>query len=160
MTYLYVSSPLANLQRNIDEGTGILNNGDFKSFLFYCVVPVSFTLRLEESLNLSPPHCSLITPDLLAGTSLMLSYYTLGWLGMVIMIFLLIATILMSITLLQKFDIFKITTICILSTAVSLSIFANFFNRLDVILMIFVFPVLFHFVYNRHIFILHPKRVL
>jgi hypothetical protein len=36
-----------------------------------------------------------------------------------------------------------------LSTTITLLIFSNFLNRLDVILMLFVYPVLFHFIFKK-----------
>jgi hypothetical protein len=150
MTYLYVASPLANLQKNIDIGDRFVNNGDFKGFFFYCILPGSITIRLEQRLNLEAPLCSLITPDLIVGTFFMLSFYTLGWLGMALMTLFLFVFIIVCLLVIQKFDTFKLTTICILSTTVTLLIFANFLNRLDVILMLFVYPVLFHIIFNSN----------
>jgi len=51
-TYLYVSSPLANLQENIDRRDVKLNDGDLKRFLFYCIIP--------ESLNCCSHHVFLL----------------------------------------------------------------------------------------------------
>jgi hypothetical protein len=148
MTYLYVSSPLANLQENIDTGNGRVKKMDLKKFFFYCIMPESITLRLEKPLNLSPPVCYLITPELIAGSFLMVAYYTLGWIGMIIMFLYLSLFILICLFLISRWSTFGSVTIALLSTAVSLLIFSNFLNRLDVILMLFIYPVLFHFIYS------------
>jgi hypothetical protein len=149
MTYLYVSSPLANLQKNIDEGEGFTNRNDIKSFLFYCMIPESLTTRLENLLHLTPPVCNLITPHLIVGSFFMVSFYTMGWIGMIIMLLFLFAVIILCLSLIKKWDTFSIPTFSILTTAVSLLIFSNFLNRLDVIMMLFIYPILFHFVYTR-----------
>jgi hypothetical protein len=148
MTYLYISSPLANLQENIDKGNRAVENTDFKEFLFYSLIPESFTLRLEKRLELSPPVCYLITPELIAGSFLMVAFYTLGWTGMIIMFLYLLLFILVSLVLIRKWGTFSSVTISLLSAAVSMLIFSNFLNRMDVILMLFVYPVLFHFIYT------------
>ena len=148
ITYLYISSPLANLQDNIDKGEGLLNNKDYRSFFFYCILPESFTMRLEKPLALSPPSCNLITPELIVGTLFMVSYYTLGWIGMITMIIFLFVFIFLTLSVIKKWNTFSISTFSILSTAVSLLIFSNFLNRLDVIIMLFIYPILFHFVYK------------
>jgi hypothetical protein len=158
MTYLYVSSPLANLQKNINESTGILNNDKLKDFFFYCIVPQSFTIRLEKTLKFVPPECFLITKDLIVGTFLMVSFYTLGWIGMFMMILFLLFFILLCQILIEKFNTFGTTTVCILATTISLMIFSNFLNRLDVILMLFIYPVLFHIIYNKGKTILNSKH--
>lgn len=148
MTYLYVSSPLANLQKNIDAGKGFFNNRDIKSFFFYSLIPGSFTLRLEKPLNLTPPVCNLITYELIAGSLFMVSFYTLGWFGMITMFLFLSVFIVLCLYIIGKWKTFQATTFSLLSTTVTLLIFSNFLNRLDVILMLFVYPVLFHLIYN------------
>jgi hypothetical protein len=160
MTYLYISSPLANLQENIEKAGTTIKKTDFKEFLFYCLIPESFTLRLENPLELSPPVCYLITPDLIAGSFLMVAFYTLGWTGMTIMFLYLSLFILVCLVLIRKWKTFSSVTISLLSATVSLLIFANFLNRLDVILMLFVYPVLFHFIYtlNSNFPVLEKRR--
>ncbi|MCE5344885.1 MAG: hypothetical protein LLG13_01185 [Bacteroidales bacterium] len=148
MTYLYIASPLANLQKNIDNGDGFFNKREYENFFFYSLLPESFTMRLEKPLHLSPPVCSLITPELIAGSFLMVSFHTIGWGGMISMVVFLFAFILLCLAIIRRWTIFSVTTFCILSTAVSLLIFANFLNRLDVILMLFIYPVLFHLIYT------------
>jgi len=148
ITYLYVSSPLANLQRNVNEGHGFINKGDLNNFFFYNILPQSFTMRMEESLKLTPPGCFLIMPHLIVGTFLMVSFFTLGWLGMTLMLLYLFLIIILCLLVIKKWDTFSVSTFSILVTTVSLLIFSNFLNRLDVLLMLFVYPVLFHFLYT------------
>jgi hypothetical protein len=149
ITYLYVTSPLANLQTNIDLGKGFFNKGDFKRFAMYCVIPESITLRMQDRLELFPPETRLIHNELIVGTFLMISYITMGWFGMIFMIVLLFGTILLCLYLSTRWNIFQITTFSILSTSVSLLIFANVLNRLDTLLMLFLYPILFHFIYRN-----------
>lgn len=150
MTYLYVSSPLANLQENINGGNGFFNNRDVKDLFFYCLMPVSLTMRLEKQLNLTPPKCSLITPELIVGSFFMISFYTMGWPGMIIMLIFLFVFIVLCLFIIKNWDTFRVTTFAILSTTVCLLIFSNFMNRLDVILMLFFYPVMFHFIFTRN----------
>ena len=149
MTYLYVSSPLANLQKNINEGDGFINKGDIKTFFFYCLIPESLTMRLEKTLGLSKPECNLITPDLIVGSFFMVSFYTLGWGGMIILILYLFIFILLCLFVLRRWNTFGIETLSLLSSTVSLLIFSNFLNRLDIIIMLFVYPVIFHYLFTR-----------
>lgn len=149
MTYLYLSSPLANLQENINKSKGCFNNGDIRDFLFYCLVPESITLRLEKPLHLTGPVCNLITPELIVGSFYMISFYTLGWPGMIFMLLFLFSLILLCLAMIRKWDTFALVTLSLLCTTVSLLIFSNFLNRLDVLLMLFFYPVLFHFLYTR-----------
>lgn len=149
MTYLYVSSPLANLQGNIDTSDGAIKKMDFKNFFFYCLMPESITLRLEKPLKLSQPICYLITPELIAGSFLMVAFFTLGWAGMIFMFLYLSVFIIACLILISKMNTFRSVTISLLATTVSLLIFSNFLNRMDVILMLFVYPVLLHYIFKE-----------
>lgn len=149
ISYLYVSSPLANLQKNIDEGNGFLNNGNIKNLIFYNIIPESFTARLSKTFNLVPPEISLITPELIVGTFLIVSFVTMGWAGMIIMLVFFFGFIILCLYLSGRWNTFRVITLCILSTTSSLLIFSNFLNRLDVLLMLFIYPVLFHFIYSK-----------
>jgi hypothetical protein len=150
MTYLYISSPLANLQKNIDQNNAVNNPGGIKDFLFYAIIPESFTLRLERPLHLVPPSCYLISPNLIVGSLYMVSFYTLGWFGMTITFLYLFIIILLCQYVSRRWSTFESEALSVLCTTVSLLIFSNFLNRLDVILLLFVYPVIFHVLYKRN----------
>jgi hypothetical protein len=150
MTYLYITSPLANLQKNIDQKKSEYTPEDVKSFVFYSLIPESFTLRLEKPFHLVQPSCYLISPNLIVGTFYMVAFYTLGWLGMVIITLILFLIILLCSYIIKRWRTFESATLSILCTTVSLLIFSNFLNRLDAILMLFVYPVIFHLLYKKN----------
>ncbi|GEM_PF-3248795 len=148
LTYLYLSSPLANLQNTINQENGFTNDGELKDFLFYSILPQSLTKRIERPLKLSAPEYNLIHPHLIVGTFLFLSFSSLGWLGMILMILYLIIYIITCLVVIRRWDSFSMTTYSILVTTVALLTFANFLNRLDVMLTLFVYPVVFHYVFR------------
>lgn len=150
MTYLYVSSPLANLQQNIDKTEVDSEKKSAKDFILFCIVPESITMRFQKIMVLVTPECKLITPDLIVGTFLMTAFYTFGWSGMSLMILFLCLIILLCKIVISRYSIFATTTLCILCCTVSLLTFSNFLNKLDVLLMLFIFPVFFHKVYSRN----------
>lgn len=150
MTYLYVTSPLANLNANLLQGEGLFNKKEYEKFIFYCLVPYSITLRVENVMNISPPQTYLIHPHLIVGTFLMEGFYTMGWFGMSAMIIYLFLYISVCNLIIKRFCILRSTAVSLLCTTVSLLIFSNFLNRLDVILLLFVYPVLFHLLYDRY----------
>ena len=149
MTYLYLSSPLANLQDNVNNNRGNLDRNNLREFIFYCFIPESATIRLEKPLNLSPPSCYLISAELLAGTYFMIGFYLLSWYGMGALVIYLFAFIILCLFVIGKWNKFRLETYSLLCTTVSLLIFSNFLNRLDVIFMLFVYPVIFHFIFTR-----------
>lgn len=149
MTYLYISSPVANLQENIGDDDGLTKIGDFKSFFFYSIIPKSLTMRLEKQLNLKPPECNTITPGLIVGTIFMVSYFTMGWLGILALLAFLFAFITVCLFVINKWNTFHSVTLSLLSTTTSFLIFDNFLIRFDVILMLFIYPVLFHYIYKQ-----------
>lgn len=144
MTYLYICSPLANLQKNIDGSKGFLNNNDIKDFVFYSLIPPSLTRRVEGLFYLSPPNCGLISPYLIVGSYYMIGFKTLGWLGMIILAIGLIFYIVAVVLLIPRKSPFYMITIVLLSTTISMLIFDNMLIRLDVILMVFGYPYIFY----------------
>ena len=149
VSYIYLTSPIANLQKNIDEGEGFLNKADGSSFILYSLLPESFTLRIDKMFSSTPPTCNLIHPQLIVGSFLMVSFCTIGWAGMIIMLLILFIFISLGLFLSERSGPFRITSLCIITTTVSLLVFANFLNRLDVIMMVFVYPLFFHYLYSR-----------
>jgi hypothetical protein len=143
MTYLYISSPLANLQKNINESKGFQNN-DSKDFIFYSFLPQSLTRRLEKNLSLTAPSCSLISPDLIVGSYFMTGFKTFGWLGMVLLVTWLIIFILAVILVIPRNSPFYMISFVLLCTTISMLIFDNMLTRSDVILMIFGYPIIFY----------------
>jgi hypothetical protein len=133
----------------VDAGHGFTNNGDIVDFLFYGIIPQSLTLRLEKPLKLFEPEYFLISENLIVGTFLMAGFYTLGWFGMIIMLVFLISVILLSFYIMRKWDTFSIVAYSIMLTTIGLLIFSNFLNRLDVLIMLFIYPPFFHFIFTR-----------
>jgi len=145
MTYLYVSSPLANLQKNISSGDRFLNRGDFEDYFFYCLLPPSFTMRLENLLDLKQPVPALIHPHLIVGTCFMLSYLTLGYLGFIGMFMFILGYTAICMHVIKKSNTFYYASLSLLSTAILMEVFDNMLIRLDVIFMLFIYPVIFHY---------------
>ncbi|MGD0340079.1 MAG: hypothetical protein ABSA76_00005, partial [Bacteroidales bacterium] len=146
MTYLYISSPLANLQKNVESEKGFVYKQDYIKFFFYCIAPASLTMRMEKRMNIYPPEPSLITPWLIVGTCFMLSYLTMGWMGMIIMAFYIFTFIVVTLLCIRKWNSFSLIGLSLLSTAASLLIFDNILNRLDIVMMVFLYPLGFHFI--------------
>jgi hypothetical protein len=146
MTYLYISSPLANLQNNIRPENRFINRGNFKEALFYCIVPQSLTLRLGNKIGLSSAEVTLIHPHLIAGTCYMNSYSTLGWMGMIILTIYILLFITISLYIINKWKTFGFEIIPLLITTVALLIFDNMLVRFDTILILIIYPVFFHYI--------------
>jgi hypothetical protein len=151
MTYLYLCSPLANLQKNVNDSKGCKNENNFKDFIFYSILPQSLTRRVERGLSLSSPKCSLISPSLIVGSYYMMGFKTFGWLGMIILAMFLILYIVILMLLIPFKSPFYIITVVLLTTTVSMLIFDNMITRSDVILMLFGYPFLFHWLNKVYI---------
>ena len=143
MTYLYITSPLANLQKNIDHSKGFSNNNDLKEFVFYSLIPWNITSRLYDRVNLHSQDYSLVNKDLIVGTYYMRGFYNLGWTGMILLTLIFIGFVLFSTWISSKNPQFKMTSIALLSTVSSLLIFDNFMIKPDVLFMLFIYPFAF-----------------
>jgi hypothetical protein len=150
ITYLYFCSPLANLQENIDIGKTEIKGRDVTKFMFYCLIPQSITSRLEKHMNLETPVPYLISPYLIVGSYYMMSFYTLGWIGMIASFLFLFLVILIIIYITRKFPSYGLVTLSLLGTTVAFLIFSNFLIRLDVIIMLLGYPIIFHYIDLNH----------
>ncbi|MFP4487949.1 MAG: oligosaccharide repeat unit polymerase [Bacteroidales bacterium] len=148
MTYLYISSPLANLQKNIESGKNELDKKDFKSFLFYCIIPQSITARIKNIIKIREPDPELITPSLIVGSVYMLAFNTMGWLGVSILMVVILIYLLLGMTVTEKIKYNSNETYALLLNTTFLLIFDNLFVRLDVLLMLFVYPLLFNHLFK------------
>jgi oligosaccharide repeat unit polymerase len=144
MTYIYLTSPLANLQKNINNVDRLAGKGEYVDFVEYCILPNSVILRLERNNLITPPQIQLVYPYLIVGTLFMTATATLGWVGLLIMMLLLLIFIYFSLYISKKSIEFHIPTVSLLLTTVSLSFFTNFLNRSDIILILFCYPLIFH----------------
>jgi hypothetical protein len=149
LSYLYISSPLANLQKNVESDRGPVKRKDYKNFFFYSISPSSLTLRVENKIGLELPEPLLISSNLIVGTCFLSSYLTMGWTGMIIMVIYIFVFVALTLLCFRKWNSFSVIGLSLLSTTALLLIFDNFLNRLDVILVVFIYPILFHFISCR-----------
>jgi hypothetical protein len=144
-TYIYVSSPLANLQHNINTHpvppvtlarTGeLVNNEIFMDFI---------SKRVNSFFNLEPVHDNRIPGPFNASTVYSRAYSYLGWTGMLLMTFTLIVLPLLYFKILPAGSPFFLTGAVILCT---MYLFLAFDNTLRFTGLSFqlVYPVLLHY---------------
>jgi len=125
-SYLYISSPLANLQCNINQ-TGNLKY-DLPAFAEYLNSEVNFDFiskRIDATFGLEKPENKLIAPFLTVGTIYSTSYSYVGWIGMSITFVALMLISLLYIAILKPDSPFFVTAISILNTMILFSLFDN-----------------------------------
>lgn len=143
MTYLYISSPLANLQLNINKNDVFLNQNEIKGYIFYTFIPINITSRIEEITSIESPNIVLIHNNLMVGTYYLKAFYFFGWPGMIILNIFLIAYISILLLINRKNFGYNITSYAFLSTTATLLIFDNLLIKPDIIFILFIYPVVF-----------------
>jgi hypothetical protein len=140
-SYLYISSPLANMQKNIDG-----RNIDYSvsNIARYVNGELNFDFiskRIFSSFNVVKPDNKLIAPFLTVGTVYSTSYSYLGWLGMCITFLFLMGVTLLYLVIMKPRNPYFSTGVAILNTFLLFCIFDNmfFFSGLSFQL---VYPVL------------------
>jgi hypothetical protein len=128
--YLYISSPLANLQATInttkDDGNLITIDKIF-SFVNSEIFPDFISKRTNELYNHKITGAVLIDPALTVSTVYARSYSVLSWIGMFLMALFIFAFPIFYNSLLKEQNPFNLTGIAILQSLYVFSIFDNMF---------------------------------
>jgi hypothetical protein len=122
-SYLYVASPVANLQNNMNEVKS--PEGNYRDLVFNEFLPAfvtKFVVAPEEK------RFHQINPFLNVGTIYVYSFSYLRWQGIILMFLYFMTLINLYYFLLQKSDTFKVTGMAILFNMI---IFANFHNTIS-----------------------------
>lgn len=146
-SYIYISSPLANLQHNVN--TNPPYNTEFKSFLFCELLPDFISKRAALLFNAKPMEKVGVADFLTVGTVFSKSYTALGWLGIFLMFFFLMALTFAYLILLKKTNKYYVAGIALINTFIVYNSFSNmiYFSGLSLQL---VFPIILGYVtYNK-----------
>jgi hypothetical protein len=122
-SYLYVASPVANLQNNINAVKS--PEGDYRDLVFNEFLPAfvtKFVIAQEEK------KFHQINPFLNVGTIYVYSFSYLRWQGIILMFLYFMTLVNLYYLLIQKSDTFKVTGMAILFNMI---IFANFHNTIS-----------------------------
>ena len=141
--YVYSTSPLANLQNNLNESKSVDFN--IKSFLFNELTPDFISKRLTNLLNVDESKTSLIRSFLTVGTMYSKSYTTMGWLGMILMYIASIGGVFCYIFLLKRDSNYYVTGIALSCTFVLFSSFSNMI-RFSGLSFQLIYPLLFMYI--------------
>ena len=140
-TYIYMSSPLGNLQKTIEKNPKI--NYRIKDFIFTELVPDFLSKRISSIVSSKRVEkLNRLTTFMTVGTIYSRSYILLGWLGLILMFaFLMIATFI-YILIIPKNSPYFVTGISILCSFMFFNTFTNmiYFSGISFQLL---FPLLF-----------------
>jgi hypothetical protein len=136
--YIYIASPLANLQKTINENPLIQN--DFKGLFINEMLNEVVSKRVDYSKG-SVTHNYRIAPYLTVGSIYFAPYNRMGWFGMTSIFLFLLIYIIVYRLLLIRFSRFDLTGIAILNSLILLCLFDNMFKEAFAITL--VFPVFF-----------------
>jgi hypothetical protein len=128
--YIYISSPIANLQATIDDGkfhTEVTNLNAIFSFVNNEIFPDFVSKRLNSVYDFTKKNPSLIDPQLTVATVYANSYVYLSWLGLFFMALFIFTVPIIYHSLLGKHHQFSLTGIAILNSLYVFLIFDNMF---------------------------------
>jgi len=124
-SYLYVTSPLANLQTTINNNPR--TNSHFKEFIRTELCPDFISKRICPVPIQEQENNNLISPNFMASTVYARSYSLLGWLGVYLIFIFNACLIFIYLFLLRKINRFYVVGISILCTYVVYNTFTNMF---------------------------------
>jgi len=150
-SYLYISSPLANLQNNINNTANI--KYDLPTFGEYLNSEVNFDFisnRVDALLDLKKRDNNLVANFLTVGTIYSTSYSYLGWIGMSITFFALMLLSLFYMALIRTSSPYFVAAIAILDTIVLFSLFDNMISFTGLSFQL-VYPVLLSIKFKKEV---------
>ncbi|MGX7059064.1 hypothetical protein [Vagococcus humatus] len=143
-TYLYVATPVANLQ-NIIEKTEPMN--DSVSFLTQSILPDFIGKRVDKKRQVTIPKDKLVSPVFNVSTYFSSAFKTLGYTGLILLLYYFALFIFGFTYLYWKFSGVQLVGLGILMTLASFSLFDNMLTFSGLSFQL-IFPVLFG-VYER-----------
>lgn len=143
--YIYISSPLANLQKTITETDPTdLTFNRFLLFINSEILPDFASKRISRFLRIEKVNIEQITPELSVSTVYARSYVHLNWLGLVLMFSFTMFASFLYIILLTRKNVFSVTGIALLNTLIFFNIFSNMFSFSGMSFQL-VYPLVFSF---------------
>jgi hypothetical protein len=124
-SYIYISSPLANLQNDIDKANPRYDINSVVSYLNYELIFDAVSKRTGALLDVDQGQNKLIAPYLTVSTIYATSFTDLGWLGMCLTFIALMAVCLLYLFILRADSPFFATGVAILNTMVLFCLFDN-----------------------------------
>ncbi|BAZ84813.1 O-antigen polysaccharide polymerase Wzy [Dolichospermum compactum] len=142
--YLYISSPLANLQTNINDDKYLdLDLTNFIMFINTQLLPDFISKRINTIYDADTKQPILMVNALTVSSVYAASYVYLSWLGVVIMSIFIIIFPLFYISFLSKKSKYYVTAIAILNSLYLFLIFDNMFSFSGLSLQL-LYPLIFH----------------
>lgn len=151
--YVYVASPLANLQKTINDNLETQN--DFKSLFIYDMLNEVISKRIEYTADKSSLNYR-IAPYLTVGSIYFAPYCRMGWLGMVCIFLFLLVYIVFYRFLLFIFPRFGIVGIATLNALVLLCLFDNMLKTAFSVTL--AYPILYDIIQRIKYKINYPIR--
>lgn len=136
--YIYIASPLANLQKTINENPMIEN--DFRGLLINEMLNEVVSKRVDDTKG-SVTHNYRIAPYLTVGSIYFAPYNRMGWFGMISIFLFLFVYIIVYRLLLIRFSRFNLIGIAILNSLILLCLFDNMFKEAFAITL--MYPIFF-----------------
>jgi len=144
-TYIYLTSPLANLQKTINEFefTEDVNIDSSFDFTVTQLFPDFISKRIVAIFNITSPNPIQITPELNVSTAFAQAYTILGWVGMSFFILFLFVLAFFYILSLKKIKSpYFIVGVAIMNSIFLFNLFSNMFAFTGLSFQL-IYPLLF-----------------
>lgn len=145
-TYIYMASPMLNLNLNIEEPIEKLN---MESFVINTFFPDVLSKRLIEWYDITANEVNLISYGLNVATAFGQIYANIGWLGMYLFVFFIFAFCVLYLTLLKSLNSkYYITGLVTLNLIICMFLFSNMWNFSGLSLQL-IYPLLLSFKFRK-----------
>jgi hypothetical protein len=138
--YIYITSPLGNLQSTINQRV----SDSVYGFIFRSVIPDFISKHFDIARN----PITQISPSFNVGGIYSEAYANIGWLGMTMMFIYQIVFVIVYLILLPRNTPYTMSGVAIISTAMVFNIFSNMFVFAGLFLQL-IYPIIFGILSRR-----------
>ncbi len=139
--YIYIASPLSNLQNTINKDGDIkITSDSFIGYILSELTPTIISKRVDPMVSFDKKEVELIIPAFNVSTVYGGSYAYLGWFGMITTFCFMILFILVNLILVPRSSPFFVSMVAIVNSIIFLNLFANMFTFMGMVPQL-VFPV-------------------
>lgn len=128
-SYIYIASPLANLQKTVELANVHYSFDAFGRYVYHEWLPDFISKRIDGLLGRIEPTIGQISPELNVGTMYSKSYILYGWIGCILtFLWMSLVAYVYLLFLKRRKSPYYLTTLAVFNTIFLFSIFSNMFT--------------------------------
>lgn len=146
--YLYIATPIGNLQYNINSANVEIADHDVARFIIFELLPEIISKRVATVFDYTPEDRFLVINALNAASVYAGPYVYLGWIGMIVTFCFTLFFIFLTLLLVPPRSPYFCMAVVLICCVILFNVFGNMFNFMGLVPQL-LFPILMSIPYKR-----------